>query len=60
MEWDDFVVLPCLWARGAKGFGLKRVKQLSLAGLRLALLWSYCATARSLIKRLQINSDSSS
>ena len=38
----------------------ERVTQLSLARLRPVLLWNCCATARSLIERLQINSDSSS
>jgi hypothetical protein len=38
----------------------KRVTQLSLARLRPALLWSYCAMASPLIAWLQINSDSSS
>jgi hypothetical protein len=38
----------------------ERVTQLSLARLRPVLLWNCCATARSLIERLQINSDGSS
>jgi hypothetical protein len=37
---------------------VERVMQLSLARLRPALLWNYCATASPLIERLQINSDS--
>jgi hypothetical protein len=38
----------------------ERATLLSLARLRPARLWNYCATVSPLIERLQIKSDSSS